>query len=143
MVCRNKLTIMIILLAGILTLFYFSMQFKAIEYKVFGLAGVILSTILYIINIFEYYVIDDEKITYVSKLKFKKEEIPWKDINRLTSCSDRYISAIIINYGGLYGKNIVISSWINRYNEIISIAVNKAKDNKGVLIDNKLYDYIN
>ncbi|EQB88354.1 hypothetical protein J2Z44_003349 [Clostridium punense] len=142
MIYRSKLTIMITLLLGILTLLYFSMQFKMLEYKIFGIIGVVISSIMYIINIFEYYVIDGEKIIYISRLKHKREIVHWKDVNRLISCSDRFVSAIIIEYGTLGGKNIIINSWIKGYSKIIDIAIQKTKCNKDIVVDSNLYNYI-
>lgn len=142
MVYRNKLIVMIMLFLGIITLLYFSLEFKMLEYKVFGMIGVVITSILYLVSAFEYYIVDNEKVTYISRLKFKKETIYWRDVNRLTSCSDKYVSAIIIECEYLGGRSITINSWVSGYRKIIDSAIARTKDNKNISIDNQLYNFI-
>jgi hypothetical protein len=142
MVYKNKKLMMVVLLLGILTLLYFTFRFREIEYSLFGLIGVVWASILYILALFEYFLVEDTKITHVYRLGLKKDEVKWQNIKRVFIISDSYFKAIRIDYGEFIEKDMVINSGIKGYRELIKIILDKTKNNPDISVDKRLDDFL-
>jgi len=141
MVYKNKKSVILILLMILIVYFIFVFQFNSIAYRVFGIVGGVIGSIMYIFALFEYYKVDDTKIAYRSRLK--KHEVFWKDICRVYITGEGFFQAIRVDYGMLGENNIIIGSSIKEYKQLVKTILHNTEKNPDVSIDIRLDDFLN
>lgn len=132
----------VIALAVIVGLLWFSYQFEAIGYRVIGIIGVIITSVQYVFALFEYFIIDDDKITRVRKFGTKKEVMHWKDITIVTILPYKLNKGIILRSNILLSYDIVISYEVKGYRDIVRIVYERTKDNPDVFIDIRIKELL-
>lgn len=141
MVYKNKKSAILISSIILIGYFIFIFQFNSIAYRVFGITGGVWIVFYYISAVFEYYKVDDTKITYRSRLK--KHEVFWKDICRVYITDTGLFKEIRVDYGFLGENNILISSTIKEYKELIKTIICNTENNPDISIDIRLDDFLN
>jgi len=112
---------LIVTLAAIVGLLWLSLNSRAIEYKIFLMIGVIITSVQYVFALFEYFIIEDDKITRVRKFGTKKEVMYWKDVTIVTVLPYKLFKGIILRSNELEAYDMVISDTIKGYKDIVRI----------------------
>lgn len=141
MIFRNKKIYMISIIFLVFLFLYLPFRSHKIGNIIFGVAGFLWLFILYIFAIFEYYKVDDNKITHI--YGFKKDEVLWKDIKRVFILPNSLFKVIRIDYGMLSEKNMLINSGVKEYKELVKIIIDKAKENPNISIEKRLIEFLN
>jgi len=133
------LVIGLALIAGLLWLSWYT---KEIGYKIFLMIGVIISSVIYVFALFEYFTIDDDKITRVRRFGTKKEVMNWKDVTIVTVLPYKLNKGIILRSNVLVSYDMVISYEVKGYRDIVRIAYERTKDNPDVFIDVRIKELL-
>ncbi|GEM_PF-853352 len=142
MIYRYKKIMPIIALAVIVGLLWFSYQFEAIGYRVVGTVGVIIISVQYVFALFEYFTIEDDKITRVRRFGTKKEVMNWKDVTIVTVLPYKLNKGIILRSNVLVSYDMVISYEVKGYRDIVRIIYERTKDNPDVFIDVRIKELL-
>lgn len=142
MIYRYKKIMPIIALAVIVGLLWFSYQFEVIGYRVVGIVGVIIISVQYVFALFEYFTIDDDKITRVRRFGTKKEVMNWKDVTIVTVLPYKLNKGIILRSNILVSYDMVISYEVKGYRDIVRIVYERTKDNPDVFIDVRIKELL-
>jgi len=135
MIYKDKKIMTVIALVGMVSMLWLSYKCETVGYRVFGIIVVILTSILYLFGIFEYFSIDDEKITHVRNFRTERDIIYWKDVTIVTVLPYKWIKGITLRSGIAGTYDIVISNSIKGYRDMVRIVYEKTKDNPDVFID--------
>lgn len=135
MIYRYKKIMLVIGLALIAGLLWLSWYTKEIGYKIFLMIGVIISSVIYVFGVFEYFIIDDDKITRVRKFGTKKEVMYWKDVTIVTVLPYKLVKGIILRSNVFEAYDMVISYEVKGYKDIVRIVYERTKDNPDIFID--------
>jgi len=133
---------LIVTLAAIAGLLWLSLNSRAIEYKIFLMIGVIITSVQYVFALFEYFIIEDDKITRVRKFGTKKEVMYWKDVTIVTVLPYKLFKGIILRSNELEAYDMVISDTIKGYKDIVRIVYEITKDNSDVFIDVRINELL-
>jgi len=133
---------LIVTLAAIVGLLWLSLNSRAIEYKIFLMIGVIITSVQYVFALFEYFIIEDDKITRVRKFGTKKEVMYWKDVTIVTVLPYKLFKGIILRSNELEAYDMVISDTIKGYKDIVRIVYEITKDNSDVFIDVRINELL-
>jgi len=133
------LVIGLALIAGLLWLSWYT---KEIGYKIFLMIGVIISSVIYVFALFEYFIIEDDKITRVRKFGTKKEVMNWKDVTIVTVLPYKLNKGIILRSKVLVSYDMVISYEVKGYRDIVRIVYERTKDNPDVFIDVRINELL-
>jgi len=139
---KNKTSILIILFLVIILFGVIAYLDNRIEYKIFIIIVTFFSTIFYILAIFEYYRIDENKLVHVINFGIQKKEVNWRDIKSIYIYPNKYFKSIRIRYGMLNENEIVINTAVKNYKELIKIILERTKDNPNISIDQRVDDFI-
>ncbi len=142
MIYRCKKIMLIVTLAAIVGLLWLSLNSRAIEYKIFLMIGVIITSVQYVFALFEYFIIEDDKITRVRKFGTKKEVMYWKDVTIVTVLPYKLFKGIILRSNELEAYDMVISDTIKGYKDIVRIVYEITKDNSDVFIDVRINELL-
>ena len=142
MIYRYKKIMLVIGLALIAGLLWLSWYTKEIGYKIFLMIGVIISSVIYVFALFEYFIIEDDKITRVRKFGTKKEVMYWKDVTIVTVLTYKLFKGIILRSNELEAYDMVISDTIKGYRDIVRIVYERTKDNPDVFIDVRIKELL-
>ncbi|WP_346895946.1 hypothetical protein [Clostridium sp. UBA7503] len=142
MIYRYKKIMLVIGLALIAGLLWLSWYTKEIGYKIFLMIGVIISSVIYVFALFEYFTIDDDKITRVRRFGTKKEVMNWKDVTIVTVLPYKLNKGIILRSNVLVSYDMVISYEVKGYRDIVRIAYERTKDNPDVFIDVRIKELL-
>ena len=142
MIYRCKKIMLIVTLAAIAGLLWLSLNSRAIEYKIFLMIGVIITSVQYVFALFEYFIIEDDKITRVRKFGTKKEVMYWKDVTIVTVLTYKLFKGIILRSNELEAYDMVISDTIKGYRDIVRIVYERTKDNPDVFIDVRIKELL-
>ncbi len=142
MIYRRKKIMLIVTLAAIAGLLWLSLNSRAIEYKIFLMIGVIITSVQYVFALFEYFIIEDDKITRVRKFGTKKEVMYWKDVTIVTVLPYKLFKGIILRSNELEAYDMVISDTIKGYKDIVRIVYEITKDNSDVFIDVRINELL-
>lgn len=142
MIYRCKKIMLIVTLAAIAGLLWLSLNSRAIEYKIFLMMGVIITSVQYVFALFEYFIIEDDKITRVRKFGTKKEVMYWKDITIVTVLPYKLFKGIILRSNELEAYDMVISDTTKGYKDIVRIVYERTKDNSDVFIDVRINELL-
>ncbi|WP_346920439.1 hypothetical protein [Clostridium sp. UBA7339] len=142
MIYRCKKIMLIVTLAAIAGLLWLSLNSRAIEYKIFLMIGVIITSVQYVFALFEYFIIEDDKITRVRKFGTKKEVMYWKDVTIVTVLPYKLFKGIILRSNELEAYDMVISDTIKGYKDIVRIVYEITKDNSDVFIDVRINELL-
>lgn len=124
---NNKTFIMIILLIGIMLIGAIVYLDKRIEYKVLMLVTFIAAIVTYVIAIFEYYEVKEDRLVHVNILTRKRKEVLWKDIYTIYMRPDGFFKAIRIRDD--VASEIVINNGVKDYKDLVKIVLNETKNN--------------
>ncbi len=142
MIYRYKKIMLVIGLALIAGLLWLSWYTKEIGYKIFLMIGVIISSVIYVFALFEYFTIDDDKITHVRRFGTKKEVMNWKDVTIVTVLPYKLNKGIILRSNVLVSYDMVISYEVKGYRDIVRIVYERTKDNPDVFIDVRIKELL-
>ncbi len=142
MIYRYKKIMLVIGLALIAGLLWLSWYTKEIGYKIFLMIGVIISSVIYVFALFEYFIIEDDKITRVRKFGTKKEVMNWKDVTIVTVLPYKLNKGIILRSNVLVSYDMVISYEVKGYRDIVRIVYERTKDNPDVFIDVRIKELL-
>ncbi|WP_346848233.1 hypothetical protein [uncultured Clostridium sp.] len=142
MIYRYKKIMLVIGLALIAGLLWLSWYTKEIGYKIFLMIGVIISSVIYVFALFEYFIIEDDKITRVRKFGTKKEVMNWKDVTIVTVLPYKLNKGIILRSNVLVSYDMVISYEVKGYRDIVRIVYERTKDNPDVFIDVRINELL-
>ncbi|WP_346848690.1 hypothetical protein [uncultured Clostridium sp.] len=142
MIYRCKKIMLIVTLAAIAGLLWLSLNSRAIEYKIFLMIGVIITSVQYVFALFEYFIIEDDKITRVRKFGTKKEVMNWKDVTIVTVLPYKLNKGIILRSNVLVSYDMVISYEVKGYRDIVRIVYERTKDNPDVFIDVRINELL-
>lgn len=135
---KNRISTMIVYLLAIILFIVVAYLDNRMEYKVFIIIVVTLSSILYIFAIFEYYLVDENKLIHSNTFNFKPKEVLWRDIKSIYVYPVKYFKTIRISYGMLNENEIVINTSVKNYKKLVEVILDKTKDNPNIEIDKKV-----
>lgn len=139
---KNKKRFLILMFLLILIFGYIAYKVKSFDNKLLLSVAVIVSGIFYLVAVFEYFEIQEDKIIYVNPLGRKRKEIPWTEILRIYVYSDNVLKAVKIGYGTLTEREITIDFVIKDYKKLIKMVLDKVDGNEKVSIDVRIDDFI-
>jgi hypothetical protein len=142
MIYRCKKIMLIVVLVAIAGLLWLSLNSRAIEYKIFLMIGVIITSVQYVFALFEYFTIEDDKITRVRKFGTKKEVMYWKDVTIVTVLPYKLNKGLILRSNVFESYDMVIGFEIKGYRDIARIVYERTKDNPDVFIDIRIKELL-
>ncbi|GAA0776063.1 hypothetical protein GCM10008908_28780 [Clostridium subterminale] len=142
MIYRYKKTMVVIALVIIVGFIWSIWYSKKIEYKIFGIIVAIIASVRYVFALFEYFTIEDDKITRVRRFETKKEVMYWKDVTIVTVLPYKLNKGIILRSNVLVSYDMVISYEVKGYRDIVRIAYERTKDNPDVFIDVRIKELL-
>lgn len=139
---KNKKRFLILMFLLILIFRYIAYKVERFDNKLLLGIAVIASSIFYLVAVFEYFQIEEDRLIYVNPLGMIRKEIPWNEIVRIYVYSDNVLKAVKIGYGTLTEKEITIDFVIKDYKKLIKMILDKVEGNEKVSIDVKIDDFI-
>jgi len=133
---------MFIGLVSILGVLWISWNDKEIAYKIFGTIVAFIASVQYVFALFEYFTIEDDKITRVRRFGTKKAVMYWKDVTIVTVLPYKLFKGIILRSNELKAYDMVISDTIKGYRDIVRIVYERTKDNPDVFIDVRIKELL-
>ncbi|WP_238902303.1 MULTISPECIES: hypothetical protein [unclassified Clostridium] len=101
-----------------------------------------MSSIFYLVAVFEYFQVEEDRLIYVNPLGMIRKEIPWTEIVRIYVYSDNVLKAVKIGYGTLTEREITIDFVTKDYKRLIKMVLDKVEGNEKVSIDIRIDDFI-
>ncbi len=126
----------------ILIFWYIAYKVKRFDNKLLLGIAVIVSSIFYLVAVFEYFQVEEDRLIYVNPLGMIRKEIPWTEIVRIYVYSDNVLKAVKIGYGTLTEREITIDFVTKDYKRLIKMVLDKVEGNEKVSIDIRIDDFI-